>query len=147
MHNRLILLITLLTALFAFSCTKESTFEFDLEGVEGKWLVTSTKGKMAIDFGHFDEIVFSVNDTVRFFKIRDNLHQLYVSRPNENRYYDEDRDIHYYMRIDYSPNEDNKSFDVIVKRTQTFELLEATRERIVFGLANNGAKAVLKKEE
>ncbi|MBO4624193.1 MAG: hypothetical protein J5646_01700 [Bacteroidales bacterium] len=147
MHKRLVLLFTLFAALLAFSCTKLPIFEFDLEGVEGKWLVTSTTGKMAIDYGHYDDIVFAVNDTVRFFKIRDNLHRLFVSRPDENRYYDEDLDLHYYMRIGYSPNEDKKSFNVIVNRTQTFELLEATKETIVFGLADNGAKAVLKKEE
>lgn len=51
------------------------------------------------------------------------------------------------MRIGYSPNEDKKSFDIIDDRILTFELLEATRERIVFKRADNGAKAVLKKEE
>lgn len=145
--KRIILFTTFIAALLATSCTKHPVIDYNLDEIGGKWLVTSTKGKMAIDFGHFDEIVFSVNDTVRFFKIRDNLHRLYVSRPDENRYYDEDLDLHYYMLIGYSPNEDKKSFNVIVNRTQTFELLEATKETIVFGLADNGAKAVLKKEE
>lgn len=145
MFKRIVFLVTIWAALLsAFSCTKTPVIEYDLDGVEGKWLVTSTTGKMVIDDG---EIVFAVNDTVRFFKIRDNLHVLYVSRPDENIYFDEDRDVHYYMRIGYSPNEDKKSFDIIGNNTYTFELMESTKERIVFRLANNGVKAVLKKEE
>ena len=139
--KRIVLII--LTLFLAFSCTKERVFEYDLESLEGKWLVTSTTRKIAI--GH--DTIFAVNDTVRFLKIRDNLHLFYVSRPGENRYYDEDRHIHYYLRHGYSPKEDKKSFDVDADRIYTFELYEATKEQVVFRFADNGAKAVLKKED
>ena len=139
--KRIVLII--LTLFLAFSCTKERVFEYDLESLEGKWLVTSTTRKIAIGY----DTIFAVNDTVRFLKIRDNLHLFYVSRPGENRYYDEDRHIHYYLRHGYSPKEDKKSFDVDADRIYTFELYEATKEQVVFRFADNGAKAVLKNEE
>ena len=139
--KRIVLII--LTLFLAFSCTKERVFEYDLESLEGKWLVTSTTRKIAIGY----DTIFAVNDTVRFLKIRDNLHLFYVSRPGENRYYDEDRHIHYYLRHGYSPKEDKKSFDVDADRIYTFELYEATKEQVVFRFADNGAKAVLKKED
>ncbi len=144
MCKRLVSLMIILAAvLLSISCTKERVFEYDLESLEGKWLVTSTTRKIAIGY----DTIFAVNDTVRFLKIRDNLHLFYVSRPGENRYYDEDRHIHYYLRHGYSPKEDKKSFDVDADRIYTFELYEATKEQVVFRFADNGAKAVLKKEE
>ena len=36
--KRIVLII--LTLFLAFSCTKERVFEYDLESLEGKWLVT-----------------------------------------------------------------------------------------------------------
>lgn len=144
MFKRIVFLVTIWAALLsAFSCTKTPPIEYDLDGIEGKWLVTSTTRKIAIGY----DTIFAVNDTVRFLKIRDNLHLFYVSRPGENRYYDEDRHIHYYLRHGYSPKEDKKSFDVDADRIYTFELYEATKEQVVFRFADNGAKAVLKKEE
>ena len=144
MFKRIVFLVTIWAALLsALSCTKQPVIEYDLDHISGKWLVTSTTGKIAIEY----DTVFAASDTVRFYKIRDNLHWLYVSRPGENRYYDEDRHIHCYLRIGYSPKEDKKSFDVDADRIYTFELYEATKEQVVFRLANNGAKAVLKKEE
>ena len=144
MFKRIVFLVIIWAALLsAFSCTKTPVIEYDLDGVEGKWLVTSTTGKIAIEY----DTIFSVNDTVRFYTVRENIHWLYVSRPGENVKYDEDINVHYYKRIGYSPKEDKKSFDVDADRIYTFELFEATKAQIVFRLANNGAKAVLKKEE
>ena len=139
--KRVVLII--LTLFLAFSCTKQPVIEYDLDHISGKWLVTSTTGKIAIEY----DTVFAASDTVRFYKIRDNLHWLYVSRPGENRYYDEDRHIHCYLRIGYSAKEDKKSFDVDADRIYTFELYEATKEQVVFRFADNGVKAVLKKED
>lgn len=141
--KRIILFTTFIAALLATSCTKHPVIDYNLDEIGGKWLVTSTTRKIAIGY----DTIFAVNDTVRFLKIRDNLHLFYVSRPGENRYYDEDRHIHYYLRHGYSLKEDKKSFDVDADRIYTFELYEATKEQVVFRFADNGAKAVLKKEE
>lgn len=141
--RHLIVLVLSLMVMVLPSCTKESYFEYDLYSIEGKWLVTSTTGKMVIGYDN----IFAVNDTVRFLKDRYNHPLLYVSRPDENRYIDEDRDIQFFLCLGYFPKEDNKTFDIFFNRTHTFELIKASKKRIVFRFADNGAKATLKKEE
>ena len=136
-----ILLIGALTV-SVLSCTK---IEYDLDHIEGKWIVTSTSGKIII--GH--DIVFAINDTVRFYKIFDNPNTpiFFVSRPKENRYYDEKREIHYYLSHGYGIKEDRLTFEIFADHLYNFELLESKKEHIVFQFKNNRATAILKKEE
>lgn len=138
------ILLAIITIL-ALSCTKQPVIEYDLYGIEGKWIVTSTSGKIII--GH--DTVFAINDTVRFYKIFDNPNTpiFFVSRPKENRYYDEKREIHYYLSHGYGIKEDRLTFEIFADHLYNFELLESKKEHIVFQFKNNGATAILKKEE
>ena len=140
MHKRLVLSITFLAALMAFSCTKQPVIEYDLDHISGKWLVTSTTGEIVI----MHDNTFAVNDTVRFYK---GVEDFFISRPGENRYYEEYKDIHYFSRFGGMISEDRLSFVVLADRDYTFELIESAKDRLVFQYKDNGAKAVLKKEE
>lgn len=141
MFKRLVLLITFLAALLsAFSCTKTPPIEYDLDGIGGKWLVTSTTGEIVV----YHDIVFAVNDTVRFYN---GVGDVFISRPGENRYYEELKGIHYFSRLGGMISEDRLSFVVLADRAYTFELIESAKDRLVFQYKDNGAKAVLKKEE
>lgn len=137
MHKRLVLSITFLAALLAFSCTK---IEYDLDGIRGKWLVTSTTGEIVI----MHDNTFAVNDTVRFYK---GVEDFFISRPGQNRYYEEIMDIHYFNRYGAMVNDDRLSFVIIADNFYTFELIESKKGQIVLQSKDNGAKAVLKKEE
>ena len=140
MHKRLVLSITFLAALLAFSCTKTPVIEYDLAGITGKWLVTSTTGETII----MHDNAFAVNDTVRFYK---GVEDFFISRPEQNRYYEEKKDIHYFNRYGAMINEDRLSFDIIADRTHPFELIESKKDRLVFQSKGNGAKITMKREE
>ncbi len=142
MFKRLVLLVTFWAALLsAFSCTKTPAIEYDLDGVEGKWLVTSTTGEFIISH----ENVFTTEDTVRFYN---GVGSIVISRPGQNRYYDEIKNVHYYYKLSGLVNEDRLSFLVpAADKAHTFELVESGKDRLVFQYKGNGAKAVLKKEE
>ena len=142
MCKRLVSLMILLAALLlSISCTKQPVIEYDLDGISGKWLVASTTGEIVV---HHD-IVFAVNDTVRFYN---GVEDFFISRPGENRYYEEFKDIHYFKRLGGVIAEDRLSFLVpAADKAHTFELVESRKDRLVFQYKDNGAKAVLKKEE
>lgn len=123
-----------------FSCTKQPVIEYDLDHISGKWLVTSTTGEIVI----MHDNTFAVNDTVRFYK---GVEDFFISRPGQNRYYEEIMDIHYFNRHGAMVNDDRLSFVVLADRAYTFELIESAKDRLVFQYKDNGAKAVLKKEE
>ena len=131
-----VLLIGIVTV-STFSCTK---IEYDLDHIEGKWIVTSTKGKMILGLAS----LFEVNDTVRFMN-GNKSPLLFVSRPGEIIRYDEIMNLHYTEKHSYRIHEDRLSCDIW--DDQILELQEARKERIVFRLSNNGATAILKKEE
>ena len=136
------LIQTSLFAIFtilAFSCTKQPIIEYDLDHIEGKWIVTSTKGKMILGLAS----LFEVNDTVRFMN-GNKSPLLFVSRPGEIIRYDEIMNLHYTEKYSYRIHEDRLSCDIW--DDQILELQEARKERIVFRLRNNGATAILKKE-
>ena len=124
----------------AFSCTKQPVIEYDLDHISGKWLVTSTTGEIVI----MHDNTFAVNDTVRFYK---GVEDFFISRPGQNRYYEEIMDIHYFNRPGAMVNDDRLSFVVLADRAYTFELIESAKDRLVFQYKDNGAKAVLKNEE
>ena len=127
-------------AFLAFSCTKQPVIEYDLDHISGKWLVTSTTGEFVI----MHDNVFAANDTVRFYN---GVGDVFISRPGENRYYEELKGIHYFSRLGGMISEDRLSFVVLADRAYTFELIESAKDRLVFQYKDNGAKAVLKKEE
>ena len=125
--------------ILAFSCAK---IEYDLDHIEGKWIVTSTKGKMILGLAS----LFEVNDTVRFINGNTRLSPtLFVSRPGWIIRYDEIMNLHYTEKHSYRIHENRLSCDIW--DDQILELQEARKERIVFRLRNNGATAILKKEE
>ena len=57
------------------------------------------------------------------------------------------KDIHYFSRFGGMISEDRLSFVVLADRAYTFELIESAKDRLVFQYKDNGAKAVLKKED
>ena len=132
--------LVVVAVFLAFSCTKQPVIEYDLDHISGKWLVTSTTGEIVI----MHDNTFAVNDTVRFYK---GVEDFFISRPGENRYYEEYKDIHYFSRFGGMISEDRLSFVVLADRAYTFELIESAKDRLVFQYKDNGAKAVLKKEE
>ena len=141
MFKRIVFLVIIWTALLsAFSCTKTPPIEYDLDGIEGKWLVTSTTGEIVV---HHD-IVFAVNDTVRFYN---GAESFFISRPAQNRYYDEFKDIHYFLSLGGMISEDRLSFTLIWDRLHTFELIESRKDRLVFRFEDNGAEVTMQKQE
>jgi len=138
--KRIILFTTFIAALLATSCTKHPVIDYNLDEIGGKWLVTSTTGEIVI----MHDNTFAVNDTVRFYK---GVEDFFISRPGENRYYEEYKDIHYFSRFGGMISEDRLSFVVLADRAYTFELIESAKDRLVFQYKDNGAKAVLKKED
>ena len=123
----------------AFSCTKQPAIEYDLDGINGKWLVTSTTGEVVIEHDN----VFAANDTVRFYK---GVGSFFISRPGQNRYYDELKDIHFYLSLGGVVSEDRLSFMVLWNHAHSFELIESQKDRLVFRFGDNGAEISMKKE-
>ena len=140
MHKRLVLLITVLAASLAISCTKAPLIEYDLDQIGGKWLVTSTTGEIVI----LHDNAFAVNDTVRFYK---GVEDFFISRPGQNRYYEEIKNIHYFNRHGAMVKDDRLSFVIIADHSYTFELIESGKDLLVFQFKDNGAKVSMKKEE
>ena len=140
MHKRLILLITIIAASLALSCTKTPIIEYDLDQIGGKWLVTSTTGEIVIKYDN----TFAVNDTVRFYK---GVEDFFISRPGQNRYYEEFMDIHYFNRHGAMVKDDRLSFVIIADNFYTFELIESKKDHLVFQFKDNGVKVCMKKEE
>lgn len=137
MRKRIVLLITVLVSLLAFSCTK---IEYDLDGIGGKWLVTSTTGEIVIMFDN----AFVVNDTVRFYK---GVEDFFISRPGQNRHYEEIKDIHYFTRYGAMVLDDRLSFMILADHTYTFELIESKKGQLVLQSKDNGVRISMKKEE
>ena len=132
--------LVVVAVFLAFSCTKTPPIEYDLDGIEGKWLVTSTTGEFVI----MHDNVFAANDTVRFYN---GAESFFISRPAQNRYYDEFKDIHYFLRLGGMISEDRLSFTLIWDRLHTFELIESRKDRLVFRFEDNGAEVTMQKQE
>ena len=140
-HRRLFhVTLVSITTILAFSCTKSSAIEYDLDGIGGKWLVTSTTGNIVVMLDN----AFAVNDTVRYYN---GVGEIYVSRPGQNRHYNEIRDIHFYLQLGGVPDEERLSFTVLADYAYTFELIESGKDHLVFQFKDNGAKVSMKKEE
>lgn len=133
------LMILLAALLLSISCTKQPVIEYDLDGISGKWLVTSTTGEFVI----MHDNVFVANDTVRFYN---GAESFFISRPAQNRYYDEFKDIHYFLRLGGMISEDKLSFTLIWDRLHTFELIESRKDRLVFRFEDNGAEVTMQKQ-
>ena len=88
--------------------------------------------------------VFAANDTVRFYN---GAESIFISRPAQNRYYDEFKDIHYFLRLGGMISEDRLSFTLIWDRLYTFELIESRKDRLVFRFEDNGAEVTMQKQE
>ena len=131
--------LVVVAVFLAFSCTKQPAIEYDLDGISGKWLVTSTTGEVVIEHDN----VFAANDTVRFYR---GVGSFFISRPGQNRYYDEFKDIHFYLSLGGVVSEDRLSFKVLWNHAHSFELIESRKDRLVFRFEDNGAEISMKKE-
>lgn len=139
MKKGIVLLNFICVVLLAFSCTK---IKYDLDGISGKWLVTSTTGQVVIRHDN----AITVNDTVRF---NNGVEAIFVSRPGQNSRYDDIYDIHYFDRFHGVINDDRLSFTVSNTTTgsHTFELIESRKNQLVLMFKDNGAIISLRKQE
>lgn len=139
MKKGIVLLNFICVVLLAFSCTK---IKYDLDGISGKWLVTSTTGQVVIRHDN----AITVNDTVRF---NNGVEAIFVSRPGQNSRYDDIYGIHYFDRFHGVINDDRLSFTVSNTTTgsHTFELIESRKNQLVLMFKDNGAIISLRKQE
>ena len=134
--------IFLLGVIFSCSKNNELVIEFDVDHVEGKWIVESTTGPINL---HSDN-VFQLNDTIRFNR-HTGFGDIFISRSGQNRYYDEILDIHYYIRLGFVTSEDKKTFEVVTDRAHYLDIIESRKDRLLLRYRDNGSDVSMKRIE
>ena len=134
--------LTVVIAALFVSCSNEPVIEYDVDHIDGKWIVESTTGKITI----MSEYIFEPNDTVRFIK-KDGFGFLYISRAGKNERYDEIEDIHYFEMLGYIIDEDKKTFHVVVFQVDLFDIIESRKDRLVIQHRDTGIKVRMKRLE
>ncbi len=127
--------------ILAFSCTKQPIIEYDLDDIEGKWLVSSITRQVII----MQQNTFAVDDTVRIYKGSGDV-TMFISREGQNRHYDELKEIHFYEMIGGPILEDRKTFKVLADYVYVFELLESRKDQLILQFKGNDAKIYMQKQ-
>lgn len=149
--------IAALIACLAVSCSKEERVPVDPDRLLfSKWVVVSTTDSIIpyheIGWGD-NEVLLAVDDTVSFgtktprFTFRK---ALYISRPNESRYYDYRFDdslyyLYYWRCFDYDIIEDNRTICINLWYTHNFDVIEYNKKQLTLRYDQTGAEVTLKK--
>ena len=136
--------LTVVVTALVISCSKnnEPVIEYDVDHIDGKWIVESTTGTINIWF----EDVFELNDTVRF-KRNNSFGMIFISRAGRNTHYDEIYDVHFFVKLGYIPSEDKKTFEVLMEKVDLLDIIESREDRLVIQHRDTGTKVRMNRIE